>query len=351
MKKYRVLGLMSGTSLDGLDIAFCEFSFQRNRWQFCIVEAETIPYSASERKRLQQVENASALSFAETNNWFGKWMAAQVNVFLRKYKVDPHLISSHGHTVFHQPAQGVTVQLGSGASLAAGTGILTASDFRSTDVALGGQGAPLVPIGDQLLFSEKGACLNLGGFANISTLKRGKRVAYDICPVNIVLNDLCNRIHKPYDNKGQIARSGRLLDPLLKELNAAQFYTQRGPKSLGKEWVLKEMLPLLKRTKASVPDLLHTCTEHMAIQIGKQLKGNTKSVLITGGGAFNDFLVERIQFHSKAVISLPDYQLVNYKEALIFAFLGVLRLRNETNCLKSVTGASRNSVGGCLYQG
>jgi anhydro-N-acetylmuramic acid kinase len=224
-------------------------------------------------------------------------------------------------------------------------------DFRSGDVALGGQGAPLVPIGDKLLFPEYDFCLNLGGFANISYEYKGRRIAYDICPVNIVMNAIAERSGKAYDENGDMAREGMLSHYLLTELNQLGFYKMPpdSPKSLGKEWVIKNINPLLEQYDLADNDLLHTFCEHIAYQVGKSLKGKSKGkLLITGGGAYNSYLLDRMKEHITHDIVLPAKTTIEYKEALLFAFLGVLRTRNEVYCLKSVTGASRDSSGGVI---
>jgi anhydro-N-acetylmuramic acid kinase len=352
MKKYKVIGLMSGTSLDGLDIACCEFVKDKTKWTWHIRKAETIPYSPGIKKRLTQAGNTTAIGLLETHTWFGTWQGNQVNAFIKKHRLQaPDLICAHGHTVFHQPARGLTLQIGSGAALAAVCGTDTVCDFRSLDVALGGQGAPLVPIGDDLLFPAYDYCLNLGGFANISFRQQGKRIAYDVCPVNIVLNELSSKKGKAYDRNGALACKGTVSASLLKTLDSASYYTRKGPKSLGKEWVDKEVLPLLSKNKESIENKLHTYVEHIARQLGKELKGKNKHILVTGGGAWNTYLMERIQYHCESVIILPEPGLIAFKEALIFAFLGLLRYCNETNTLQSVTGARRNSTGGCIYTG
>ncbi|HEV7231909.1 MAG TPA: anhydro-N-acetylmuramic acid kinase [Bacteroidia bacterium] len=349
MNTYTAIGLMSGTSLDGLDIACCTFIYQRGKWRFHISSAKTIAYTPVLKDRLRNADKLDAAGLAEIHTWFGHWMGTRADDFIRKHKLKPLIVSSHGHTVFHQPAKGFTLQIGSGASLAAACGIKTVCDFRSGDVALGGQGAPLVPIGDELLFSEYGYCLNLGGFANISFRDQNERVAFDICPVNIVLNHLTLKLGKAFDKGGALARKGTLILPLLEALNEARFYQKKGPKSLGKEWVWKEVIPLLEKQKASVPDLLHTYCEHIAYQIGIQILPGKNDMLVTGGGAYNDFLMERIRDYAPCEIRIPDNLTVQFREALVFAFLGVLRLRGEHNCLSSVTGARCDSSGGCIY--
>jgi anhydro-N-acetylmuramic acid kinase len=348
--KYKLIGLMSGTSLDGLDIAFCTFSFSAGKWDFSIDAAETIPYSVQWKSRLASIHNASALDLALTHVDYGHLLGKLSRKFIRKHKVEPDFISSHGHTIFHQPSMGLTLQIGHGAAIAAETGIPVISDFRAMDVALGGQGAPLVPIGDMLLFSGYDLCLNLGGIANISFTEKGKRLAYDICPVNQVLNRLAAELKMEYDKDGKLACSGKVNESLLKKLNSLPFFIQKPPKSLGREWISDVVFPLLSGFSIPVKDKLSTFCEHIAMQIAlSTAKKPEGRMLVTGGGALNKFLVNRIKDHVKHRIVIPDPVIINFKEALVFAFLGVLRYREETNCLSSVTGASHDNTGGMIF--
>ena len=354
LNKYRVIGLMSGTSLDGLDLAFCEFEYIGNRWEFNIVSAITHEYSHQWRNKLSGIETEKALDLALLHVAYGNFMGRIVDRFIVENNLIPDFIASHGHTVFHQPDWRLTLQIGSGAAIAAMTQLPVVCDFRTTDVALGGQGAPLVPIGDQLLFSNYDACINLGGFANISFNQQDERIAFDICPVNIVLNFLCKELDLLYDEGGLIARQGIINPELLIKLNALEFYDRNYPKSLSKEWVLRYFLPLLNTFNIPVTNKLRTAVEHIAIQIASTINTISSTnqplhVLVTGGGTFNDFLLERIMALTPHKLIVPDKNLINYKEALLFAFLGVLRWRKETNVLASVTGAKRNNTGGCIY--
>ena len=348
---YSVIGVMSGTSLDGVDIAFCRFTVANNEWAYQIINAETIAYPTHWKQILLNLEKANAITFQQTHVDYGIYLGRQIADFIKKYKLIPDFISSHGHTIFHQPEKKLTVQIGAGSAIAAECNLPVVYDFRSLDVALGGQGAPLVPIGDKLLFSEFDFCLNLGGFANISYQYNKQRIAYDICPVNIVMNAVCEGIGKEYDNEGGLAEKGTIHEPLLVELNGLSFYKLPldSPKSLGKEWVIKNVNPLLTTYNLSEADILKTYCEHIAIQIGKALNNKSKgNILATGGGTYNTFLIEIIKKHTLHQLIIPDKNTIEFKEALIFAFLGVLRVRNEVNCLKSVTGANCDSVGGVL---
>ena len=341
---------MSGTRLDGLDLAFCEFNLVDDRWVYEIGHAETIPYSGNWKELLCNLESGTALDFVTADIEFGHLLGRLTKDFIKKHNLHPDFISSHGHTIFHQPGKRITAQIGRGSAIAAETGLPVICDFRSLDVALGGQGAPLVPIGDQLLFNTFDYCLNIGGFANISCEKEGKRIAFDICPANIVLNQLAKSLGLEYDPDGMHASKGIINQPLLDTLNALQFYGKPAPKSLGKEWVVEHVFPLLKNEALAVSDLLSTFCEHIAMQVAKAATGNhLQKLFTTGGGALNKHLINRVRKYTGPEIIIPDANTINYKEALIFAFLGVLRWRNEINCLKSVTGASRDSSGGAIF--
>jgi anhydro-N-acetylmuramic acid kinase len=349
MKTYRVAGIMSGTSLDGLDLALCRFTLSGKGWTYSIEKAATIPYSDLWFRRLGQAHTLDAHSFLLLHKDFGRFMGEQVNAFLDDSK-RPDLVASHGHTVFHAPSQGLTFQIGDGATLAAECGITTVCDFRSLDVALGGQGAPLVPAGDEILFGNYDFCLNLGGFANISFRKNNRRIAYDICPVNALLNHLSRKLGLPFDRDGEAGRSGKIIDELILFLDSVPYYQASPPKSLGREWLEQEILPRFNTEMYPVPDLLRTAYQHAATQIASNLFGDPSSkVLVTGGGAYNRFLLERIRENTLCNLVLPDDFLIRFKEALIFAFLGVLRMRNDVNCLSSVTGARQDSSSGIVY--
>jgi len=352
MKKFTAIGIMSGTSLDGVDIACCEFYEKDNGWKYKIIEAETINYSPGWHKKLDQARELSGLDLSLLNIAYGKYLGEIAHNFIQKYHIKPHLIASHGHTVFHQPHKGITLQIGCGAEIAAETGCTVVSDFRTLDVAHGGQGAPLVPAGDRLLFSEYFFALNLGGFANISFDDQLHRVAFDVCPANIALNYLSSKMNLKYDEGGKIAATGRINNSLLTDLNDLSYYRSKYPKSLGYEWLKENFLPVIDKCQISVPDKLRTVSEHIAQQIAEATSHHKrKKILITGGGSLNHYLIERITSLCRHEIIIPDLQTIHFKEALIFAFLGVLRIIHSTNCLQSVTGASRDSIGGAVYRG
>lgn len=351
--KFRVIGVMSGTSLDGLDLAYCTFEKKGKKWIFDILATHCEKYNPSLRQKLATIEKSTALDFVKVDAEFGVFIGKKIKTFVQKNKLNVDFIASHGHTIFHQPMNGFTAQIGNGAAIAAESGITTVCDFRSLDVAMGGQGAPLVPIGDQYLFSDYEFCLNLGGFSNVSFQKKQKRIAFDICPVNIVLNALSEQLGKEFDRNGALARKGKVNDTLLLKLNALKFYKMPHPKSLGKEWVLDEIFPLLHGFKISTEDKMSTFCEHIAIQISSTILSADNStnakILCSGGGVYNGFLIQRIQANTHCKLVIPDKKIVEFKEALLFAFLGVLRMLEKKNCLQSVTGAKADNVGGCVY--
>lgn len=344
---------MSGTSLDGLDIAFCEFVKNR-KWKYKIIYAETKKYNTEWKKKLSSAFKTNKEDLKNADMEYGKFIGHEILKLIKRKKISPDFISSHGHTVFHQPEKGITLQIGNGKIISAICKLPVIYNFRSGDVSLGGQGAPLVPITDKLLFSEYHFCLNLGGIANISfDNKKGERIAFDICPVNIVLNDLANKHGKEFDRDGKIASKGKINSELLNKLNSLSFYKKSPPKSLGREWIEKYFFPVLNSFHISINDKLRTVVEHIAIQIALDVKSSTinpqSEILITGGGAYNKFLIERIIVHSARNVILPDDKTIQFKEAMAFAFLGVLRMRKEINVLKSVTGSVTDSSGGEIY--
>ena len=345
---FHAIGLMSGTSLDGLDLCFAKFSRENSSWNYEILQAETLPYSDLWDGKLRNSINLKAEELFELNSRFGFFLAKKTQEFIEKHSLtNIDVIASHGHTVFHQPEKKYTVQIGDGKAIKILTNIPVVYDFRSQDVLMGGNGAPLVPIGDELLFSEYDACLNLGGFSNISFNEKGKRIAFDISPVNIVLNYFAKYLGKDFDENGDFAKSGKINLGILDQLNAFEYYHQTPPKSLGIEWVNANIFPRL-RTETPENNLA-TFTEHAAFQITKIFeKHDLKKVLFTGGGTYNSFLLERIKHYSESEIIVPAKEVIDYKEALIFAFMGVLRINNEINVLSSATGSSEDHITGIL---
>lgn len=341
---------MSGTSLDGVDIAYCEFEKIRDSWSYIIIAAETFEYDAFWKSRLKNVENLTAFELCETDINYGHFLGLLCKEFIKKHRIKPDFVSSHGHTIFHQPIKNITLQIGNGAAIAAESGLTVICDFRSMDVALGGHGAPLVPVGDKILFNNFGTCVNIGGFANISYDKDAERIAYDICPANIVLNHYSEKLGFLFDENGSNARKGKSDLKLLDQLNSIDYYAKHYPKSLAKEWVIDTFFKISENSVLQTEDILSTITRHIAFQISKEIdRSNSQKALITGGGAFNQYLIELIRGYSNNEIIIPDHLTINYKEALIFAFLGVLRFNNEINCLSSVTGASKDNIGGAIY--
>ncbi len=350
---YSVLGLMSGTSLDGLDILHVEFERSPSgKWTYRMGDAETIPYPAPLRDSLASTLEMSGLEISLLDVEYGHYTGCRIREFVERRALKVDFVAVHGHTVFHQPDRGLTLQIGDGAAIAVECGLPVVNRFRNTDVALGGQGAPLVPIGDALLFPEYDFCLNLGGISNISYEEKGKRIAFDISPCNLALNRLARREGLPFDRDGALAASGHLLPGLLEKLDALEFYQTLKPKSLGFEWMDACFWPVFSGYgQAETEDLLHTVTEHIASQIARVCRRfpAKRSLLLSGGGAMNLYLRERIASLSGLELTPVPRQIVEYKEALIFAFMGVLRMRGETNCLRSVTGACRDSIGGAVY--
>lgn len=347
-KTYNLIGVMSGTSLDGVDIAFVKIS-TNSRYTAEIVTAITVPYTEAWVQKLKDGINQSPEHLAILNEEYTVYLGQCISQFIDDNNIkNLNAVCSHGHTILHQPDAGITLQIGNLPKLATAINHTVVCDFRVEDVALGGQGAPLVPIGDQLLFGEYDYCLNLGGFANVSSEKDGGRLAYDICPVNVVLNIYAQRLGEPYDNGGAFAKAGAINLELLKRLNALPFYAKSAPKSLGMEWVNTHILPILEDSYSNPMDILATFTEHVAIQLAAQFKEGS-SVLVTGGGAFNSYLLERVAFYKAVKIVLPESKLIEFKEALVFGLLGLLKLEGAINCLSSVTGARKDHSSGMVY--
>ncbi|MFD2891157.1 anhydro-N-acetylmuramic acid kinase [Flavobacterium chuncheonense] len=349
---YQVIGVMSGTSLDGVDLAHLSFFYTSDKWHFEILRATTVAYSDYWLHQLKNAVNFSTTELVQLNESYTKLLADIISQFVTDNKIQGlDAVCSHGHTILHQPSNGFTLQIGNLPILAQLINQNVVCDFRVQDVELGGQGAPLVPIGDRLLFSDYEYCLNLGGFSNISYEFDGNRIAYDISPVNTVLNFYANRLGFDYDDKGEMARSGQTNFELLEALNEINFYNQTFPKSLGIEFVQDTILPILESYSISDFDKMHTFVEHIAFQIKNVLPDVSSKMLVTGGGAYNAFLMEHIKkllINTEVVV--PNDTIIQYKEALIFGFLGVLKLRNEPNVLCSVTGAVKDHSSGFIYK-
>lgn len=358
---YRAIGLMSGSSLDGLDIVFAEFQEQGGQWSYEIIQAECTEYSPEWRKDLSEATQLTAADYLLLHARFGHYLGEQVNHFIEQnqlqYKVG--LVASHGHTTFHIPSQKMTAQLGDGSAIASVTGLPVVSDLRTMDVASGGQGAPIVPMGEKILMRDYDLFLNIGGIANISVNKEQQYIAFDVCPANRVLNMLAADAGKEFDDKGTMAAEGEINELILSELNQLDYYKKSYPKSLANDFGVEVIYPLIKGKNISIENGLRTYTEHIAVQIYQAVASVIRTtsdhkLLITGGGAFNDFLINRISELLKpsgVEIVIPDQKLVQYKEALIMAFLGVLRWREDNTVLASVTGAKRSTIGGALWMG
>jgi len=340
---------MSGTSLDGIDMTYV--NFQKNKfWEYKILFAKTFKYDDLWKKKLECSQDLNSNELKILNEQYTQFLAHKINKFIEENSIkEIDFIGSHGHTIFHKPSAGYTFQIGNIQNLANYVGKTIICDFRIGDIMLGGQGAPLVPIGDLLLFKNHDTCLNLGGFSNISIKKNNKIIAYDICAVNTVFNFLSKKIKLEFDNEGSNARKGKLIKDLYDKLENLKYYSLNPPKSLGIEWVKSKVFPLLEHFSSySVYDLMHTYLVHISKEIAKNLN-QSNSVLITGGGAYNSFLIEQIRKHTKAELILPERLLIEYKEAIIFGFLGVLKFRKEINCLKSVTGSKKNHSSGKIF--
>lgn len=339
---------MSGTSLDGLDICLAKFEKQNSVWEFEILQAETVPYSEKWESQLRNSIHLSAEELLELHSEYGFFLGKAVKNFIKKHSLkNIDVIASHGHTVFHQPKKKFTLQIGDGRAIKIETSLPVVYDFRSQDVLMGGNGAPLVPIGDEFLFAEYDACLNLGGFSNISLKLNGKRIAFDIAPVNIVLNKLAQDFNQNFDINGDLAKQGKIDTELLNKLNSLDFYSQSHPKSLGIEWCNENIFPLFEGLDSK--DILATFTEHTAEQISMVLNQyQLQKVLFTGGGTYNSYLIEKIKEKTNSEIIIPEKEIIDFKEALIFAFMGVLRINNEINILSSATGSSHDHSSGVV---
>ena len=348
---------MSGSSLDGLDLAIVRFEEEGGKYRFHILEAETLPYPEHWKTMLAEAFHKQPEDLVQLDKDYGRYLGEQVLAFAQKHNATPDFVASHGHTIFHRPEEHYTLQIGDGQELAKACGFTVINDFRSEDVSKGGQGAPLVPIGDKLLFSDYEICLNIGGIANLSYDEDGKRIAYDLCIANQALNYLANMNGLDYDRDGELARSGEVDITLLKQLNRHPFYGQFPPKSLGREFFEANQKELLDdcgttgRNALSVPDMLAPFVEPIAFQIAVPISFLPKGkILCTGGGARNKYLIERLQARTKHEVVVPEKQIIDYKEALVFAFLGLLRMEGKTNVLASVTGAESDSCSGRIWK-
>ena len=348
---YNVIGVMSGTSLDGIDLCYSEFTIKESHWNFSIKTCETILYNEYWAEKLSQANNFHDTILFDLDKEYTSYLATVINDFIKKYQIaNIDFISSHGHTVYHQPEENYTFQLGNRIELRELIKKPIVCDFRVQDVALGGQGAPLVPIGDLLLFKDFSYCINLGGFCNISIKNDSQIIAYDICPVNVVLNYLSKKIGFSFDKDGNHAKSGSVNKQLLKDLNQIEYYVEEPPKSLGIEWVKENIFKIIDNYNITNEDKLRTYIEHICNQIAMNIDGDHPQILFTGGGVKNKFLMSRLSKKMKQKFQLPEIEIIDFKEALIFAFLGILKVRNEINCLRSVTGAEKDHSSGVYFK-
>lgn len=348
---YNVIGVMSGTSLDGVDLAHIHFTIDAGKWKFEILETQTVAYTNDWYDKLKNAVQLSSSQLIQLNQDYTPLLGSIINEFITENALqDLDAVCSHGHTVLHQPENGITLQIGNLPKIATVTNQKVVCDFRVQDVELGGQGAPLVPIGDQILFEQYDYCLNLGGFSNVSFIENKQRLAFDISPVNTVLNFYAHEFNLDYDDKGNIAKNGKFNQKLFEELNNLPYFHANYPKSLGFEFVRETVLPLMEKYAIETSDKMHTFSVHVAFQISVALKVKKAKLLITGGGAYNDFLVGQIErFLPEMEIVIPNQKILEFKEALIFALLGVLKLRGEINVLHSVTGSKSDHSSGKIY--
>jgi anhydro-N-acetylmuramic acid kinase len=350
-----VLGIMSGTSMDGIDLALCSVDQQGNQWDVRILKAITLPYNETWRVRLSQLKYQNPEVYARTDVFYGRYLGELALAFQKETGLTIDLIASHGHTIFHQPQAWLTAQVGDGATIYGTSGIPTVSNFRRADVAAGGQGAPLVTLGDDLLFDDYDACLNLGGFSNVSMKKGTSRISFDIAPCNIILNRLARERKLKFDEGGKIAEGGSIIYPLLEQLNAISYYKKSAPKSLGREWINKEFWHLVRDfDDHPLEDRMKTLVMHIATQVAMAIELHASKpmeemkILVTGGGAFNETLMDYVKSETEAQIIIPENQMVQYKEAMIFALLGAMRVKNFANVSGASTGAKTSVIGGSL---
>ena len=365
-RTWRVLGIMSGSSLDGMDLALCEVRLDRSTTptgvaHFALLAAETLPYSDLWQRRLANLPDQDARTFARTHTYFGHLTAEFALDFLQRHRTTADFIATHGHTVFHEPDRNHSAQIGDGAATAALTSVPTIAQFRQTDVAAGGQGAPIVPLFERLVLGAYAFFLNLGGIANLSYhAPDGRTVAFDVTGANQPLNALAGLAGQPYDADGALARSGTPVSELLERLDALPFLEQPYPKSLSNQWVVEHLTAPLLAYPASIADRLATAVEHTARQIGMAVRrvaerenvpDTDRTLYVTGGGAFNGYLLERLrtQLPPGMNLHIPPSDWVQFKEAMLMALLGAFRWEGVPNVLPSATGARRATVNGAVY--
>ena len=338
---FKIIGIMSGTSLDGVDIAHCTFKKNKN-WTYKIDKAKTVEYPSRMKKKLKSCFELSGYKLIKLDHDLGEFIGLEINKFIKHNDLNPEIISSHGHTVFHNPKEKIGLQIGNANKILSIVKIPVINNFRELDIILGGQGAPLVPIGEKLLFKGYDYFINLGGIINITKIDSSSVEAYDVVASNLVLNNISNKLNFEFDNKGNIARKGKLISTLFDELNSLKFYKKNHPKSIGIEWINKKIFPIIYKSNHKLEDVMATFSNHIAYQLIKNIDGKKNKILVTGGGVYNDFLVEKIKVYdkNKNLWIIPDNKLIKYKEALIFAFMGLLKKLNKQNILNNVTGSN-----------
>ena len=351
MIKHRAIGIMSGTSVDGIDIAHCVFKKEK-KWSYKIEKAITINYPKGLKNRLLEAQKLNGYELIQLDHNLGDFIGKETKGFINKHNLKPEIISCHGHTIFHNLKDKISYQIGNANRIYSIVKIPVINNYRELDVIFEGQGAPLVPIGEKLLFHGHNYFINIGGILNLTKIDNNKIIAYDVVPANIVLNNISNKLEYEYDDKGNIAKKGKLIPELFKKLNSINYYKKNYPKSIGFEWIEKNIFRLIYKSRYKTMDILNTFTNHIAFQLTNNIKGQGNKIFITGGGAYNDYLIKKVKSYDKNKNDwkIPNDNLVNYKEALIFAFIGLLKQINKKNILKSVTGSSENISSGTITE-
>jgi len=351
MSVHKTIGIMSGTSLDGIDIAYCTFK-KKTRWTYKIDKAITVKFPKIIKKRLLKSFEIKGYELIKLDHDLGDFIGNETKKFIKRNNFSPEIIACHGHTIFHNLKDKISFQIGNANRIYSKLEIPIINNFRELDVIFDGQGAPLVPIGEKLLFNKFNYFVNLGGVLNLTKLKGKEIIAYDIAPLNIILNDISRKLNYDFDDKGNIAKNGKFISKLFNELNSLDYYKKPNPKSLGIEWIQNKIYPLIYKSGYNLEDLLNTLTNHIAFQLSLNIKERGNNILVTGGGAYNKFLIENIRLYDKNKNNwkIPNKTLINYKEALIFAFMGLLRKRKEKNILQSVTGSTVKLSSGIITE-
>jgi anhydro-N-acetylmuramic acid kinase len=349
-----ILGAMSGSSLDGLDLAICSFTDQSI---FTIHNSTTIELPLDLRTKLKNFSTLNAFQIADLDAYFALFSAHSIRDFTNNWIGGISLVVSHGHTLYHNPANAVSWQIGNGGIIAAVTGIDTLCDLRVQDVALGGQGAPLAALVDLNLFKDYTGLLNLGGIANITINQSNTVYSWDISPCNQVFNHLAQKEGKEFDKGGSIARSGKILMELIHKWQENTYFSQMPPKSMDNTWVKENYIKEIDKIDQPVKILMASFAEFVAIQLSKDLKSldlNPGKILVTGGGAFNAHFISRLKVHLSPlnwVVEVAEESLINYKEAMLMAYMGHRYINKKTNTISTATGAEKDLISGALYLG